>query len=290
MTLGADRLASGGEKTFDVKVNGKKSAQVNVGGMSLQIFEKKGKPPTKTYLYQNMAAWQETAKGFELTMSDDVEYQFSCKEGEGAEICELITLRTTELAAAMVATAPQAIKEEALEDESNLESKTEAVDTDEGDTSGGDDFSMGLHDSDSFTNHEHGDDAIDLNTSDAAESMEQAILEWQSLSIEEWFTRNGAGDYVKSVRRVFEGLETMDQIADVYDFEDETADELMEAFGMDQPMAARLWGLLEQMKASGGAQDDIADSGGPLHDFHSDDSDDDAIDGGGSGTDEDDME
>ena len=82
----------------------------------------------------------------------------------------------------------------------------------------------------------------------------------------------------------------MDQIADVYDFEDETADELMEAFGMDQPMAARLWGLLEQMKASGGAQDDIADSGGPLHDFHSDDSDDDAIDGGGSGTDEDDME
>ena len=98
MTLGADRLASGGEKTFDVKVNGKKSAQVNVGGMSLQIFEKKGKPPTKTYLYQNMAAWQETAKGFELTMSDDVEYQFSCKEGEGAEICELITQKTTELA------------------------------------------------------------------------------------------------------------------------------------------------------------------------------------------------
>ena len=56
-------VASGAGKTFDVRVNGKKSAQLNLGGMSLQVFEKKGKPPTKSYLYQNISEWQETPKG-----------------------------------------------------------------------------------------------------------------------------------------------------------------------------------------------------------------------------------
>ena len=62
----------------------------------------------------------------------------------------------------------------------------------------------------------------------------------------------------------------MDQVANVYSFEDDTADELMETFGMDARTAAVLWGLLGQMKSSAG--EDLATSDEEdLVDIHSDD-------------------
>lgn len=195
--------------------------------------------------------------------------------------------KKAELAAAQDSSSSQHTNDQTLHIETNTGLRAEAVDTDEGETTGRDDSSMQSDSDDSYAFENGVSDEADHNVSVAeapddyndcvgvhhgfgTKSQEELQFEWQNLSIEQWFASYGAGEYVEAVSEVYEDLETMDQVANVYSFEDDTADELMETFGMDARTAAVLWGLLGQMKSSAG--EDLATSDEEdLVDIHSDD-------------------
>ena len=79
---------------FEAKLK-KNKLELEVMGIGLQSFNKRGKPAAK-YLYQNMASWEPTETGFEILMQNGEHCIFSCSSG--AQICEAMTEKAQELA------------------------------------------------------------------------------------------------------------------------------------------------------------------------------------------------
>ena len=111
---------------FQVKLNGKKAVRLNLGGMGIQMWQKRKKQP-KTWLFQNIEDWGTTDTGFEFTPKGQAALQFTCEGDDGQQISDLMTAKATELA-----TATHAQKEGA----DGSPAAMMASDTDEGDTSG----------------------------------------------------------------------------------------------------------------------------------------------------------
>eukprot|EP01045_Picozoa_sp_COSAG04_P037022 COSAG04_NODE_9264_length_881_cov_0.611253_2_plen_226_part_01 len=104
-----DRLASRGGKMYTVK-HGRKTVQLHVAGMGLQVFAKKDKPPT-TYLYKSLLSWTLTDAGLVVTTDKDGELSFTTSSSVAAEeITKAITEKTTELVRAQQQEASSAHK------------------------------------------------------------------------------------------------------------------------------------------------------------------------------------
>eukprot|EP01048_Picozoa_sp_COSAG05_P031277 COSAG05_NODE_11338_length_518_cov_0.947494_2_plen_155_part_01 len=85
------------EKRFDARLNGKK-VQLQLGGMGLQVFDRNGKP--ETHMYQSLLSWEETDKGFRLTVEDGKTLNFATADGDGEAICMAMKEKAQELAEA----------------------------------------------------------------------------------------------------------------------------------------------------------------------------------------------
>ena len=111
--LSVDRLASGGDKMYTARLGSaltRKTVQLHVAGMGLQVFAKKDKPPT-TYLYKSLLSWESTDAGLVVTTDKDGELSFTTSSSVAAEeITKAITEKTTELVRAQQQEASSAHK------------------------------------------------------------------------------------------------------------------------------------------------------------------------------------
>ena len=111
--LSVDRLASGGDKMYTARLGSaltRKTVQLHVAGMGLQVFAKKDKPPT-TYLYKSLLSWESTDAGLVVTTDKDGELSFTTSSSVAAEeITKAITEKTTELVRAQQQEASSANK------------------------------------------------------------------------------------------------------------------------------------------------------------------------------------
>ena len=99
-TLQREALASGGEKMYTARLN-KKIVQINLSGMGMQVFDKKGRQPT-AILYQNLLSWEPVDEnGFEIVQVDGTTLLFVCEaDGENEELSVLMTEHALALASA----------------------------------------------------------------------------------------------------------------------------------------------------------------------------------------------
>ena len=68
--------------------------------MGLQVYKKRAKVP-KTYLYQSMQFWGLTEMGFEVSLTEDKDLAFTCKQGDAEAICNGLQAQAKTLAKAM---------------------------------------------------------------------------------------------------------------------------------------------------------------------------------------------
>ena len=69
---------------------GRQKIQLEATGMGLQIFDKRSRPVEK-HLYESMASWAVTEKGFDVQLADGKTLNFVADEGEAIS-SRLITL------------------------------------------------------------------------------------------------------------------------------------------------------------------------------------------------------
>ena len=79
---------------YEAKLRRKK-LELEVVGMGLQTFDKKGKPVEK-WLFQNMMSWESTDSGFNLTLNGGEVLNFTCDRGE--QLCQVMTEKASVLA------------------------------------------------------------------------------------------------------------------------------------------------------------------------------------------------